>query len=83
MEITRIQALRSGVLTINGRPSSLQQLASKLHEIKTANGIVQYFREQPRLPATAQQQRVFDAVMAAEVPVEFHRAPDFSDRARQ
>jgi hypothetical protein len=83
MEIARIQALRSGVMTIDGRPSSMQQLASKLHEIRAANGMVLYFREQPRLPATAWQQTIFNAVMAADVPVEFHRAADFSDRAHQ
>jgi hypothetical protein len=83
MEETRVQALRSGAIVIDGRPSTFRQLDAKLREIKAANGAVLYFREQPRLPATVQQLRILKAVMRAEVPIEFHRAADFSDDAGQ
>ena len=78
---TRIQALRSGAININGKPATFAVLDNTLAQVKTSNGVILFYREQPLLPPTAAQKRVFDDIMNAQVPIEFHRAADFSDRA--
>ena len=82
LSATRIQALRSGAIVIDGKTATLADLDSKLQQVKDSDGIVLFYREQPLLPPTAAQKRVFDDIMNAQVPIEFHRAADFSDRAR-
>lgn len=79
---TRIQALRSGAIIIDGKPATFAVLDNTLAQIKTSNGVVLFYREEPFLPPTVTQKRVFDDIMNAQVPIEFHREADFSDRAR-
>jgi hypothetical protein len=83
MKETRIQALRSGAIVIDGVSATFEALNAKLAQIKAAGGVVLFYREGPRLPPTQQQKDAFDDVMNAQVPVEFHRMADFSDNARQ
>jgi hypothetical protein len=79
VEILKVQALRSGQITVDGKPSTLLDLKSRLAKIKSQNGVVYYYRDDPKRDPTPEQWAAFVAVADARVPVKMVTKADFSD----
>jgi hypothetical protein len=77
--VIHVQSLRSGVITVDGKPVTLSELSVALAQIKTKNGTVLYYREGPNQEPTEHQFEAFKEIMAARVPISFSSRPDFSD----
>jgi hypothetical protein len=79
VETLRVQAFRSGELTINGKPGTLAQLQKKLAHIKAVHGVVWFYRDDPSEDPTDRQFEIFKSITDAKVAISFSTKPDFSD----
>ncbi len=79
MEVLKVQALRSGQITIDGKPSTLAALKTQLAKVKAQNGVVYYYRDNPERDPTPEQFAAFVAIADALVIVKMFAKPDFSD----
>lgn len=77
MQNARIQALRSGVIILDGKQTSLGELRETLANAKGA--AVWYYRESPNDEPTPSQLETFKAIMDAGLPIRVSSKPDFSD----
>ena len=78
--IARVSVLSSGDLLLNGEPSDISKIESAFQMLKSNNGKVYYYRENPdsaEAPDGAIQ--VIDLVIKYNLPIGFFKEPDFSD----
>jgi len=77
--ITRISALASGQILVNGQPTSLAALDVALAEVKNQNGVVWYYRENARAEPPPEAMQAIQLVVKHRLPVSMSTKPDFSD----
>ena len=79
MELIHVQALRSGVIKVDGSPVTPSGLSTALAQIKAKKGAVLYDREGPNQEPTDRQLEAFKEIISASVPLSLSSKPDFSD----
>jgi hypothetical protein len=77
--VTRISALASGQILLNGQPTSLAALEIALAELKSQNGVVWYYRENARDEPPPEAMQAIQLVVKHGLPVSMSTKPDFSD----
>jgi hypothetical protein len=78
-DVLRVQALRSGDFTIDGKPGTMPLLQSEIARIKDANGTVWFYREGASSEPTEKQFEIFKVIVEARVPISLSTEPDFSN----
>ena len=81
--VLRVSVMRDGQISAGGLPVAPRVLDSLFGSLKTANGVVWYYREAPQGRPTIQQQAAISVVLNLmihhQLPVRLSTMPDFSD----
>ena len=80
--IARVSALADGRLLLNGEPVTVSLLSAALKNLKVANGVVWYYRENGQGEPTPQAMSAMSAIkliVEQSLPVSMSSKPDFSD----
>ncbi len=81
--VAKIKLDSSGKIFLNGDQVSVDTLEKALEALKRANGVVWYYRENPKSEPDSNVEPVADAIMnavvKAQVPVKLSSKPDYSD----
>jgi hypothetical protein len=75
----KISALPSGALLLNGQPADLALIEAELKRIKSLDGAVWYYRDNPRSEPGPEANSVVQLIIQYRLPVSFSSKPDFSD----
>ena len=75
----KIKVSAGGDITVDGQIASLDQTSAKLAEIKKANGVVLYHRENPEGEPHPNAMKVIKLVADNGLPIRLCAKPDFSD----
>jgi biopolymer transport protein ExbD len=78
-KVIKVKVTASGDITADGQPVTLDQLAAKLANLKTAGGEVWYHRENPAAEPHPNAMKVIELVAENKLPVKLSAKPDFSD----
>jgi biopolymer transport protein ExbD len=79
MNTLKIKVSIGGEITVNGQAASLDQTSAKLTELKKANGLVLYHRENPQGEPHPNAMKVMDLVADNQLPIRLCAKADFSD----
>ena len=77
--IARVSALADGRLLLNGEPVTVSLLSAALKNLKVANGVVWYYRENGQGEPTPQAMSAIKLIVEQSLPVSMSSKPDFSD----
>jgi hypothetical protein len=78
-----VSALSSGSLLLNGKQSDLKTIDAELRRLKTENGEVWYYRENPQAEPHPNAMAVIQLVMKHQLPISMSTKADFSDYVDQ
>jgi hypothetical protein len=78
-KVIKIKVTTGGAITADGQSVTLDQLATKLAELKQAGGEVWYHRENPAGEPHPNAIKVIELVVEHKLPVKLSAKPDFSD----
>jgi biopolymer transport protein ExbD len=79
MNTLKIKVSAAGEITIDGQAASLDQTATKLADLKKANGAVLYHRENPQGEPHPNAMKVIKLVTDNQLPICLCAQADFSD----
>ncbi len=68
-EIANVKVDRAGMISLNGRPVTLEELKRELARLKEIGGAVWYAREHPEEDPPAAALAVIAAIIEARLPV--------------
>ena len=77
--VAKLSALSSGKLLLNGQPANLDTIESEFKNLKSNNGSVWYYRENPQDEPPPQSMAIIELVVKYKLPVRLSSKPDFSD----
>ena len=77
--VVKVTVLASGVVQLDGRPTSLPALDEELRKLKADNGVVWYHRQDPASEPPPQGAAVIQMIIKHQLPVSMSSRPDFSD----
>jgi hypothetical protein len=77
--VAKVSVLASGVVLLDGTPTTLPALEERLKTVKAANGVVWYHRENPAAEPPPQGTAVVQLIIKYRLPVSMSTKPDFSD----
>ena len=77
--IAKVSVLASGDLLLNEQSTNLVTLESEFKKLKSNNGEVWYYRENPQTEPQPQAMEVIKLVIKHKLPVSLSSKPDFSD----
>jgi hypothetical protein len=77
--ILKIAVFSDGRLTVDGAPSSIQELRESLHKLSEEKGAVWYFREAGKQNPPPIAMEALKEVIAARLPIRLSSKPDYSD----
>ena len=76
----RVFMTKDGVLSVNGKQSSMAELSTVLDEMVSKHGVVLYSRDAPEeFEPHPSAKSVIDAVIQRKLPIRLCRKTDFSD----
>jgi hypothetical protein len=75
----RIKVSTSGDITIDGQAASLDEASAKMADLKKANGIVLYHRENPQGEPHPNAMKIMALVVEHQLPIHLCAKADFSD----
>jgi hypothetical protein len=75
----KVSVLASGDLLLEGRPTTLSELAQVMERAAKAKSAVWYYRENRQDPASPLAREVFRLITANKLPIRFSTKPDFSE----
>jgi biopolymer transport protein ExbD len=78
-KVLKVKVMASGEITADEKSVTLEQLASKLTELKQAGGVVWYHRENPGGEPHANAMKVMELVVENKLPIRLSAKSDFSD----
>src|SRR4051812_3881602 len=78
-KVLKIKVTAGEKLLADGQPVTLEQLPAKLSELKNADGVVWYHRENAGEEPHPNGIRVIDLIIENRLPMSFSANPDFSD----
>lgn len=67
--ISRVKVTQTGVIYLNGKTTSIEDLKKEFALLKSQNGSVWYFRENPQGEPTEQAMAVIKAVVDNKLPI--------------
>ena len=79
MNTLKIKVSAGGEITVDGQAASLDQTSAKLAELKKANGVVLYHRENPQAEPHPNAMKVMKLVVDNQLPIRLCAKADFSD----
>lgn len=68
-EISKVKVDRSGAIYLNGRIVTIEALKEEFARLKSGNGAVWYYRENPQGEPPPQAMTVIQAIVDAQLPV--------------
>lgn len=68
-EIAKVKVTKAGVIYLDGRKVTIDELKQEFSRLKQANGAVWYYREDPQGEPPAQAMAVIEAIVEAQLPV--------------
>jgi len=71
MTVARIKLAQNGTIFLNGNPASIEEVKKNLAQLKSSNGLVRVFRENRHSEVTPQEAAVSQAIVDANLPVQF------------
>ena len=74
MQVTKVQAFRSGAIVVDGHAVTLDELKRSLAAAKSEHGEVWFYRENPASQPTDDQFQAFQAIIDARLPSACHRS---------
>jgi hypothetical protein len=77
--VARITVLASGVVLLDGQPTTLPALDERLRALKAANGEVWYHRQNPATEPPPQGTAAVRLIIRHRLPVSMSTRPDFTD----
>ena len=77
--VSRVSALASGQVLLNGNAIALPALDAALAELKSQNGVVWYYRENARSEPPPNAMQVIQMVVKHKLPISMSTKADFSD----
>jgi hypothetical protein len=77
--VAKVTVLASGVLLLDGQPTTLPALDERLKALKAANGAVWYHRQNPAAEPPPQGTAAVQLIIKHQLPVSMSARPDFSD----
>jgi len=77
--VGRVKLTAAGEIFYENERVTLSQLEQRLRMLAQENGVVMYYRANPAGEPPAGAQEVFEALMAARLPISLSSKPDFSD----
>jgi hypothetical protein len=77
--VLKIAVFSDGRLTVDGTPSSIQNLQESLRNLSQKNGVVWYYRESGQQEPPPIATEVLKEVIAARLPIRLSSKPDYSD----
>jgi hypothetical protein len=77
--VAKVTVLASGVLLLDGQPTTLPALDERLKALKAANGSVWYHRQNPAAEPPPQGTAAVQLIIKHQLPVSMSARPDFSD----
>jgi hypothetical protein len=77
--VAKVSALASGKFLLNGQPANLAVIETEFKKLKSSNGGVWYYRENPQAEPPPQAMAVIELVVKYKLPVSMSSKPDFSD----
>lgn len=78
-KVAKVSALFSGKLLLNGQPANLATIESEFKNLKSNNGGVWYYRENPQAEPPPQAMAIIELVVKYKLPVSLSIKSDFSD----
>ena len=78
-EVARVTVMASGVVLLDGKPTTMPALEERLKTLEAANGAVWYHRENPAAEPPPQGPAVVQLIIKYKLPVSMSTRPDFSD----
>jgi hypothetical protein len=79
MNTLKIKVCAGGEIIVDGQGASLDQTSAKLADLKKANGVVLYYRENPHGEPHPNTMRVMRLVVDNQLSIRLCAKPDFSD----
>jgi glycine cleavage system regulatory protein len=77
--VARVAVLSSGVVQLDGRPTTAAALEDELKSLRARGGVVWYYRENPTAEPSPQAMAVIQLVVKYQLPISMSSKPDFSD----
>ncbi|HEU5169444.1 MAG TPA: hypothetical protein VFU46_02840 [Gemmatimonadales bacterium] len=77
--VGRIRVTRTGAIWFDGTPVTLQALAPLLQDLRSAGGVVWYYREQADDEPAPEAMAVVRLVIEHRLPISMSTRPDFAD----
>lgn len=77
--VLKLAVLGSGILIADGSLVTLKDLESQVATLKQEQGVVWYYRENPRTEAPPNAVEALKLVVKYGVPISFSSDPDYSD----
>jgi hypothetical protein len=77
--VAKVAVFASGVVQLDGRPTTLPALDEELKKLKADNGVVWYHRQNPASEPPPQGTAVIQMIIKHKLPVSMSAKPDFSD----
>jgi hypothetical protein len=77
--IVKVSVFADGRLTLDGAPSTVQNLRDALRRLSEQHGIVWYYREAGQQEPPPIAKEVMQAVIDAKLPIRMSSRPDYSD----
>jgi hypothetical protein len=68
-EIAKVKVTQTGVIYLNGKKASMEELRQEFARLKQVNGVVWYYRENPQEEPPPQAMAVVEAIVEAQLPV--------------
>ena len=78
-EVGRVKLTSAGEIFYDDERVTLPRLEERLRALAQEGGVVMYYRANPAGEPPAGAQEVFEALMAAGLPISLSSKPDFSD----
>ena len=80
--VDRVKVTQLGIIYLNGKETSLEELKKDFVELKAKNGRVWYYRDNPQGEPAQQAMKVIQAIVDAKLPIrlckteeEFNQSP--------
>jgi hypothetical protein len=77
--VARINALASGVILLNGKPTTSADLDEALADLKRRGGLVWYYRENAAGEPSPQAMQAIQLVVKHQLPISMSTKADFSN----
>ncbi len=68
-EIAKVKVTQTGVIYLNGKKASMEEVRQAFARLKQVNGVVWYYRENQREEPSPQAMAVIEAIVATKLPV--------------